>query len=222
MGLLSDTHNCGLRMRRECRERFSRHRIQRKSLATDPDMHHGTCITHAPWCRSRSVTRGRGENVPGIPGACATYNFTYLIRGPLSYFGWLREYLCLTVMNLISYCISDWDLTNWRRPSTLVIWMTLLSSKLCAYSWALLNNITIHLGRSVCLRHGCPDSKVHGAYMGPTWGRQDPGGPRVGLMTFAIWETLTCQFMVTPYGMTIVNIGSWLTQPLPETILTYH
>ena len=25
-----------------------------------------------------------------------------------------------------------------------------------------------------------PDSKVHGANMGPTWGRQDPGGPHVG------------------------------------------
>ena len=25
-----------------------------------------------------------------------------------------------------------------------------------------------------------PDSKVHGAYMGPTWGRQDPGGSHVG------------------------------------------
>ena len=27
--------------------------------------------------------------------------------------------------------------------------------------------------------HGFPDSKVHGAYMGPTWGQQDPGGPPV-------------------------------------------
>ena len=25
-----------------------------------------------------------------------------------------------------------------------------------------------------------PDSKVYGANMGPTWGRQDPGGPHVG------------------------------------------
>ena len=25
-----------------------------------------------------------------------------------------------------------------------------------------------------------PDSKVHGANMGPIWGRQDPGGPHVG------------------------------------------
>ena len=35
---------------------------------------------------------------------------------------------------------------------------------------------------------GNPDSKVHGAIMGPIWGRQDPGGPHVGPMNFAIWE----------------------------------
>ena len=29
------------------------------------------------------LTRGGGENVPGIPGACATHNFTYLVRGIL-------------------------------------------------------------------------------------------------------------------------------------------
>ena len=33
-----------------------------------------------------------------------------------------------------------------------------------------------------------PDSKVHGPNMGPIWGRQDPGGPHVGPMNFAIWE----------------------------------
>ena len=32
--------------------------------------------------------------------------------------------------------------------------------------------------------------KVHGASMGPTWGRQDPGGPHVGPMNLAtmIWD----------------------------------
>ena len=35
-----------------------------------------------------------------------------------------------------------------------------------------------------------PDSKVHGVDMGPTWGRQDPGGPHVGPMNFAIWGWL--------------------------------
>ena len=33
-----------------------------------------------------------------------------------------------------------------------------------------------------------PDSKVHGVNMGPIWGRQDPGGPHVGPMNFAIWD----------------------------------
>ena len=36
-----------------------------------------------------------------------------------------------------------------------------------------------------------PDSKVHGVNMGPTWGRQDPGGPRVGPMNLAIWVMLS-------------------------------
>ena len=31
------------------------------------------------------------------------------------------------------------------------------------------------------------DSKVYGANMGPTCGRQDPGGPHVGLMKRVIW-----------------------------------
>ena len=32
-----------------------------------------------------------------------------------------------------------------------------------------------------------PDNKVHGANMGPIWGRQEPGGPHVGPMNLAIW-----------------------------------
>ena len=62
MGLLSDTWNCGLRMHRECRERFPRHRW----LAIS------TCITTRAWrtcrdaCRDRSLAFfsevGGGEN----------------------------------------------------------------------------------------------------------------------------------------------------------------
>ena len=33
-----------------------------------------------------------------------------------------------------------------------------------------------------------PGNKVHGANMGPIWGRLDPGGPHVGPMNFAIWD----------------------------------
>ena len=35
-----------------------------------------------------------------------------------------------------------------------------------------------------------PDTKVHGANMGPIWGRQDPGGPHVGPMDFLIWDVI--------------------------------
>ena len=73
---LSDASSCELRMHRECRERFPRHRLQREPLVSDPDMRHDTCHD-ACW------NRGGGENVPSIPGACATRNFTYLARGPL-------------------------------------------------------------------------------------------------------------------------------------------
>ena len=34
-----------------------------------------------------------------------------------------------------------------------------------------------------------PDSNVHGANVGPTWGRQDPGGPHVGHRNLAIWDS---------------------------------
>ena len=27
-------------------------------LVSDPDMHHGTCVTHVPWCMSGSLTSG--------------------------------------------------------------------------------------------------------------------------------------------------------------------
>ena len=66
-GLVPDTQNCGLRMRRECRERFPRHRLLRKPLVNDPSMHHGTCVTHVPWCMSGSLTCGEGEKFPAFP-----------------------------------------------------------------------------------------------------------------------------------------------------------
>ena len=56
---------------------------------SDPDMHHGTCMTHVPWWMLGSLTSGFlwsrcGRNVRGIPvAACAIRNITYLVRGPL-------------------------------------------------------------------------------------------------------------------------------------------
>ena len=36
-----------------------------------------------------------------------------------------------------------------------------------------------------------PDSKAHGANMGPCWGWQDPGGLHVGPMNFVIWDVMS-------------------------------
>ena len=40
-----------MRIRRECRERFPRHRG-----SSDPDMHHGTSVPHVLWCMAGSLT----------------------------------------------------------------------------------------------------------------------------------------------------------------------
>ena len=40
---------------------------------SDPDMHHGTCVTHVPWCMLGSLTNGfpwsrsRGKTFPAFP-----------------------------------------------------------------------------------------------------------------------------------------------------------
>ena len=40
-----------------------------------------------------------------------------------------------------------------------------------------------------------PNTKVHGAIIGPIWGRQDPGGPHVGPMNLAIWAFIGTHFL---------------------------
>ena len=62
--------------------------------------------------------------------------------------------------------------------------------------------------------HQYPDSKVHGANMGPIWGRQDPGGPHVGPMNLAIWVMLD----ITLIALTKHNahFKGFLTTVLPS------
>ena len=67
-------------MRRECRERFSRHRLQ-KGTARKRSRHASWHVRHAR--AMMHVRIANPPNVPGIPGACATRNFAYLVRGPL-------------------------------------------------------------------------------------------------------------------------------------------
>ena len=41
-----------------------------------------------------------------------------------------------------------------------------------------------------------PDSKVRGANMGPIWGWQDPGGPHIGPMNFAVWGRMLYKMVI--------------------------
>ena len=53
--------------------------------------------------------------------------------------------------------------------------------------------------RSLMIIQCCPDSKVHGANMGPIWGRQDPGGLHFGPMNVAIWVHMFSQIILERY-----------------------
>ena len=53
----------------------------RDRYLTSPWAFYQIAATHVPWCMPRSLTRSGGENDPGIPGACTTSNFTYLVGG---------------------------------------------------------------------------------------------------------------------------------------------
>ena len=104
MGLLPDTQYCGLRMHRERRERFPRHRG-----VSDPGMQ-SRRMKHVPWCMSKSLTHSGRENVPSIPGAWATRNIAYLVRGPwpscftycLVCFLWNKKFIIVTILYVIS------------------------------------------------------------------------------------------------------------------------
>ena len=60
--------------------------------------------------------------------------------------------------------------------------------------WIITREVSMHQFYSHFMTYVPPlsihitDSKVHGATMGPIWGRQDPSGPRVGPMNFVIWD----------------------------------
>ena len=77
---------------------------------SDPDMHQGTCVTQVPWCMPESLNSGFLwsrwlGNVPGIPGARTTRNFTYLVRGP-----WLGK--ISTNERRRNIC----NFSHWQRP----------------------------------------------------------------------------------------------------------
>ena len=78
---------------------------------------HGTCLTHVPWCMPGSLRVsfevGNRDNFPSIPGACATSNFTYLVRGP-----WPLRHLSSPVSGLF---VNSLLRLTWKENSRLLV-----------------------------------------------------------------------------------------------------
>ena len=69
-------------------------------------MHHGTCVPCRKTYRD-CLPAVAGKNVPGIPGACATRKFRYLVRGPwfLMFYYWYNLQLPLMAAHaILEFC----------------------------------------------------------------------------------------------------------------------
>ena len=128
-----------LRMPRQCRERFPRHPLPKKLLVSDPGMRHGTCVT---WCMSVSPTRGGGggENVPVIPGAYSTRNFTYLARGP-----WSNEAVFIKWNKSNENCRSDNGWTKNQIETTSMLFGLRYIREFYVYSFSLFSGLNVIL-----------------------------------------------------------------------------
>ena len=126
-------------------------------------MHHGTCVTHVPWSMLGFHTCGGGENVPSIPGAWATPNFVYLVRGPwyslsftapqrlIQVYMW-AIYICVCVKESESVCVCV--------CAFLFVWLSVLCEARCKRTTSYRNRIKdmheynyhyLNSGSKICL-----------------------------------------------------------------------
>ena len=114
-------------------------------------------------------------------------------------------FLCQFYGSKISTLFIDYSILGWMFRRGVFSSFVRLSDKT---TWYVLS-VTLF---QVCI--GFPDSKVHGANMGPIWNRQDQGGPHVGPMNFAIWE-FRCQiikfkFMLYSFQLCASLLFRWI------------
>ena len=106
--------------------------------------------------------------------------------------------------------MDNWKVTwGWRHD-----WHSSLA--LLSHSAAVRSPVAnYHLTRLTGYTGTIPDSKVYGANMGPTWGRQDPGGAHVGPMKLAIWE----EFDIIHISNTWLKYGTCINATARGTIM---
>ena len=78
-----------------------------------------------------------------------------------------------------SHGFTAWSMIHWYRHRT--------NGDVVLYWSATYREWTASSASKSHTRHGALMARLMGPTWGPIWGRQDPGGPHVGPMNFAIW-----------------------------------
>ena len=105
----------------------------------------------------------------------------------------------------------SWQTHDWGNDSTNTSSLHHVNSLLCVINWYSVSqlqrcyyNATARIvpfgwkyDHIMSVLNEVNSSKVHEANIGPIWGRQDPGGPHVGPMNFAIWVDIAWNVWTT-------------------------
>ena len=97
----------------------------------------------------------------------------------------------------MTYVLHDW----FPAPQAMIPFSNGLSNSMMPNGWQ---------SRIQC-RYNTPERKVYGANMGPTLDQQEPGGPHVGPMNLAIWDSsLYCTILHTALEWLMQSINQGL------------
>ena len=98
-------------------------------------------------------------------------------------------FLVVKLNNLLNNLSICWWFETFQSSCCItLIWWGCVVSYVCMYYINHWYHTTVHLYICIISKRTIPDSKVHWASMGPTWGWHDPGGPHVGPMNLASWD----------------------------------
>ena len=158
--------------------------------------------SHINWCRPISLARQELNS----DTSCLWWVSACLCRGtpepaepsPAAYHLYGHDQPCVQCCGHRTTHVCQWKYRDHTRGKTQAHsgWM---NGTVSILEGALPRQITVGYWCSSVddSRNTYPDSKVHGANMGPIWGRQDPVGPHVGPMNFAIWVSYFAMFNIS-------------------------
>ena len=153
---------------------------------------------------------------PGLPNYSTT---THVMK--------LLTYCCLVVSyGVIDMCqlwlrwwlgasrhqVITWTNVDLSSEVLCGIQMKEISHVLIKIICSMSREVTLKLSRhlSVANQVISPDSKIHGANVGPTWGRQDPGGPM--LATCTLLSRSTCKNSSQADGPLRLEFCTWTSR----------